>query len=150
MAKELDPAGLFVGSERALRVMGDRHKDLRTVEGAIGVTNPGRMGIVMIGPARDTDPFPEQLFVTANYMNGDCYGLFCDAVKVIRNKGGSKASFRVIPYAIVKSGDRQLFMPKTNLLLYGDVQAIEFVMSDLSSDADLETEVENILNEIGE
>lgn len=151
MAKEIRPEGLFIGSDRAIRVLGDRHPTLKPLNGTIIATNPHQRGIVAFVHPSPNGPMPESLFCEAQFMDRRTgYGIYADAFRIMsirKNKSrtdGITASMRVIPYTIHVDGDRRLLVPGTSFLLYGDVQAIQFEPSDLDS-PDLDDTIEDIL-----
>lgn len=152
MAKEIKPDGLFIGSDRAISVLGDRHPNLKPLNGAIILTNPAQGGIVAIARPSANDAMPEALFAEAQFMDRRTgYGIYADAFRVmnirknIARKSDRNASMRIIPYTIHVDGDRKLLEPKTSFLLYGNVQAIQFEPIDLD-DTDLEMTVAGILD----
>lgn len=152
MAKEIKPEGLFIGSERAVRLLGDRHKNLTAIDGFIALTNPGNKGMFMIGPAKSDGPFPQALFGEAVFMDRQGYGIYADAFRVMsmrRNMSrarGVTASMRIIPYTIHIDGPRRLLVPATSFLLYGNVQAIQFETYDIEN-PDLDDEIYQLLAE---
>lgn len=152
MAKEITPDGLFIGSDRAIRTLGDRHPNLQPLNGTIILTNPAQRGIVAISRPSPNDAMPNALFAEAQFMDRRTgYGIYADAFRVmnirknIARKSDRNASMRLIPYSIHVDGDRRLLEPKTSFLLYGNVQAIQFETTDIDN-PDLEMTVEDILD----
>lgn len=143
MAREIQPVGLFIGSKRAVALMGDKHKNLVGPR-VVAITNPAKMGVVTIGPIAEGDPFADRLGIQEDFMGGKpSIACYCDAVRVFRDIVAGKPSLRIVPYDMVFDGKRKLFIPTgVVFLLYGKSQAIEFDREDLVKDpTDLLTEV---------